>query len=171
MTLRQFGKGEFLGGLSYSGGIDDPTVWNPFVAEGRLGNEFEGLDIHISCPIPSDPEQAAKTLFYIDDVSLQAIEEPPLSVSTPLDEYYVGEAIPWTVSAHGPRGRTAAGLWLGERPIGREVEGADGAFETRGLEPGIYTVKATLAGSEGTPLTAEREVILAPDAFDWPRKQ
>src|SRR4030095_10977339 len=95
MTLRQSGKGEFLGGLSYSGGVEDPAVWNHFVTEGRLRDDFESLDIHISCPIPNDTERAGKTLFYIDDVSLQVIEDSPLSVTATLDEYYIGETIRW----------------------------------------------------------------------------
>lgn len=32
-------------------------------------------------------DQPCRSAFYLDDVSVQAIEEPPLSVSTPLDEY------------------------------------------------------------------------------------
>jgi len=35
----------------------------------------------------------------MDDISLQAIEEPPLSLNTPLDEYYVEEPIPWSIQA------------------------------------------------------------------------
>jgi hypothetical protein len=30
MTLRQSGKQEFLDGISYRGGVDDPAVWNHF---------------------------------------------------------------------------------------------------------------------------------------------
>jgi hypothetical protein len=97
LTLRQFGKREFLAGISYRGGVDDPAVWNHFAAEGRLRDDFENLDIHISCPIPDDPAVAAQSVFYLDDVSLQAIAEPQLIVWTPLDEYYLGEAIPWTI--------------------------------------------------------------------------
>src|SRR5262249_52653667 len=102
MTLRQFGKGDFLRGISYSGGMADPAVWTHFVAEDRLRDDYEGLDIHISCPIPGDPALARKAVFYIDDVSLQEIEEPPVSVATPLDEYYVGEALPWSVTTTSP---------------------------------------------------------------------
>ena len=81
LTLREFGKNEFLGGIRYNGGVEDPAVWNHFEAEGRLRNDLESLDIHISCPVPDDPEVAGKSIFYIDDVSLQALEEPPLVVS------------------------------------------------------------------------------------------
>jgi hypothetical protein len=147
MTLRQFGQGEFLGGLSYTGGIEDPTVWNHFVAEGRLLSDFESLDIHISCPVPGQPEAAAKALFYIDDVSLEAIEEPPLAVSTPLDEYYVGEALPWTVSALRPGGQLEVTLALGTKQVARQPHSAEagpltGAFDTHGLKPGVYTLRA-----------------------------
>jgi len=173
MTLRQSGRGEYLGGLSYSGGIEDPTVWNHFVADGRLRSDFEGLDIHISCPIPGDPQLAAKALFYIDDVSLQAIGEPPLSISTPLDEYYVGEDVPWSVSALLPSDQIRAALWLGDRLVGEQARQAqpgplEGTFPSRGLSPGVYTLRATLKGPEGAPQIAEHEVILAPDPFDWP---
>ena len=172
MTLRQFGGGEFLGGLSYTGGIEDPTVWNHFVTEGRLRDDFEGLDIHISCPIPRDPEQAAKTLFYIDDLSLQAVDEPPLVMATPLDEYYVGEAIPWEVNALHGDGAGQVTLRLGNRviagqPFRAEHGPATGAFETRGLKPGICTLQATLVDASGTPLDAQRQVLLTPDPFDW----
>ena len=175
MTLRQFGRGEYLGGLGYTGGIEDPTVWNHFVADGRLGSDFEGLDIHISCPVPDDPELAAKALFYIDDVSLQAIEEPPLSVSTPLDEYYIGETIAWNATALAPSDQVKVTLLSGGRPVGEEASQAQpglltGTFETRGLKPGAYALQATLAGPQGAPQTARRQVILAPDAFDWREK-
>ena len=176
MTLRQFGKGDFLGGLSYTGGIEDPAVWNHFVTEGRLRSDFEGLDIHISCPIPSDPELAAKALFYIDDVSLQAIEEPPLSVSTPLDEYYVGEAVPWHVSAVSTGGQVKVALRSERRVVSQQAREAQpevliGSFGTRGLKPGVYTLEATLRGPPGAPQTARCQVILAPDPFDWQAKQ
>jgi len=168
MTLRQFGKGEFLGGVSYTGGIEDPAVWNHFVAEGRLNNDFESLDIHIACPVPADLALAGRALFYIDDVSLQALEEPPLSVSTPLDEYYAGEALPWSVSVLQPRGQVRVTLSSGAKAVAERTLTARpgplaGSFETRGLKPGVYTVTARVGGA----LTAQEQVILAPDPFDW----
>ncbi len=45
------------------------------------------MDIHTWCTIP-EAELAKKCFFYMDDVSLEVIEEPPLAISTPLDEYY-----------------------------------------------------------------------------------
>ncbi len=172
MTLRQSGKGEFMGGLSYTSGIDDPTVWNHFVTEGRLRSDFESLDIHISCRIPNDPELARKALFYIDDVSLEAIEEPPLSLSTPLDEYYVGEAIPWRVSAQAPSGHLRVALVSAGRTVGEKVLDASagpvrGTFETRALKPGAYTLRATLSATGQAAQTASRQVIVSPDPFDW----
>ena len=38
MNLRQSGNGEYLGGIEYAGGVEDPAVWNHFQAEGRLRN-------------------------------------------------------------------------------------------------------------------------------------
>jgi len=176
MTLRQFGRGEFLGGLSYTGGIEDPTVWNHFATEGRLRDDFEGLDIHISCPVPADPELARQALFYIDEVSLEEIKEPPLSVSTPLDEYYIGEAVPWRVGALSPGGEVTVALQSGRRLVGTQTRQAqpgllEGTCETRGLKPGVYTVQATLTGPQGAPQTARRQIILAPDPFDWSGKR
>jgi hypothetical protein len=176
MSLRQFGKGEFLGALQYSGGVEDPTVWNRFEAEDRLGSDFEGLDIHISCPIPSDPALAAKALFYLDDVHLQAIEEPPLTISTPLDEYYVGEAIPWSAIALQPNGQVTVALLSGGRVVAQQARPAQpgplqGAFETRGLRPGIVSLQATLKGPSGAAATARRQLILAPSPFHWPARQ
>jgi hypothetical protein len=172
LTLRQFGKAEFLGGLSYSGGIEDPASWNHFVTEGRLREDFEGLDIHISCPIPSDPEQARKALFYIDDVSLQAVEEPPLAITTPLDEYYVGESIRLTVSAAQSGGQVKLALLAGTRPVAelarqRQGDPMQGAFATRGLVPGIYTILGTLKDAQGIVHTARRQIILSSDPFSW----
>ena len=172
MTLRQFGKNEYLGGISYAGGIEDPTVWNHFVAEDRLRSDYSGLDIHISCPIPSDPALAGKALFYIDDVSLQAIEEPALRVSTPLEEFYTGESVPWSVTAALPNGQVQVALRLGTRTIAVQArqsteEPVVGAFSTRGLASGIYTVQATMKDAGGATRTATRQIILAPDPFDW----
>jgi hypothetical protein len=74
MTLRQFSSRDFLDGISYTGGADDPAVWNHFKAEGRLRNDFENLDIHISCPVPDSENVTAKSCFYIGDVPNQASE-------------------------------------------------------------------------------------------------
>ncbi len=175
MTLRQFGKAEFLGGLSYSGGIEDPAAWNHFVTEGRLRDDFEGLDIHISCPIPSDPEQTRKALFYSDDVSLQAIEEPPLAIATPLDEYYVGESIHWTVRAAQPGGQVKAVLLAGIRAVAelaytRQGGPVQGDFTTRGLVPGIYTIQATRKDAQGNAHTARRQIIAVVGSVRLERK-
>jgi hypothetical protein len=172
LTLRQFGHNEFLGGLSYTGGLEDPAVWNHFVTEGRLRDDFEGLDIHIACPVPGDPELARQAFFYLDDVSLQAIEEPPLAVSTPLDEYYVGEAIPWTVTARPAEGPIQVELRAGHRLVAGQTcpAGTDpvaGTFETRGLKPGVYTLRATRRRLPEGAESAQRQIIVAPDPFAW----
>ncbi|NPV49509.1 MAG: hypothetical protein HPY69_21400 [Armatimonadetes bacterium] len=168
MTLRQFGRGEYLGGISYTGGLQDPAVWNAFIAEGRLRDDFEGLDIHIACPIPQDPQLAAQSVFYLDDVTLQAIAEPPLAISTTLEEYYLGEELPWTVSLQKPGERLEVTLVRGDRPVTRQVrqapsEAVRGVFATTGLPAGVYTLKATLDGTQ----TAQRQVVLTPNPFAW----
>ncbi len=167
MTLREFGRQEFLDGISYQGGVDDPAVWNRFEAEGRLRSDFESLDIHISCPVPDDPETARKSLFYIDDVSLQGIDEPPLAIATPLDEYYVGETIPWIVSAASANGQIKVTLSAGAEIIAEQSPKAAagslrGAFESHGLGCGIYTLRA---GAGASSQTAQRQIILAPDPW------
>jgi hypothetical protein len=172
MTLREFGSREYLDGISYRGGVDDPAVWNHFEAEGRLPDNFENLDIHISCPVPDEPGLAEKSVFFLDDVSLQAIEEPPLVVATPLDEYYRGETIRWTVATAASAGQVRVQLLS----LGRLIAGQTGpvatgplhgTFETGRLRAGIYTVRATLGPPGQASTTAERQIILAPYPFDW----
>jgi len=176
MTLRQSGKDGYLGGISYTGGVEDPAVWNHFVAEDRLRTDFDSLDIHISCPVPDDAEVARKSLFYIDEVSLQAIEEPPMAVSTPLDEYYVGEPIPWNVQTTSRTNQLRVELWAGERKLAEhtarlEGGGLRGAFESHGLKSGVCTLKAVLDAPSSAPQTAQRDLIVAPDPFDWPTRR
>jgi len=172
MNLRQFGKEEYLGGIEYKGGVQDPAVWNHFQVEGRLRSDFEGLDIHLSCRVPEDdPELAKKSFFFIDDVSLQAIEEPPLAVAAPLDEYYVGETVPWTVSA-STTGQIKMALLAEGQPVQEQTLAAaagplHGAFESRALKPGIYTLQAILTVPPQAPQTAQQQIILAPDPFEW----
>ena len=171
MTLRGFGKQEYLGGLSYTGGVNDQAVWNHFEAEDRLRDDFESLDIHISCPVPDDAEVAGRSVFYIDDVSLQAIDEPPLVVSSPLDEYYVGETIPWTASANAVKGQIKVALLANGRRVAEQTGDAEagqlhGTFETTKLRPGIYTLQATLNSPPRDTQTARWQIIVAPAIFD-----
>jgi len=171
MTLRQSGKHEFLEGISYSGGVDDPAVWNHFEAQGRLRANFEHLDIHISCPVPDDPEVAAKSIFYIDDVSLQAIEEAPMIVSTALDEYYVGESIQWalTVASSSSQANVqllSSGRLVSEQKNQSATDRLLGSFETAKLKPGIYIIKATLNSESGIGQTAQSQILLTPAIFD-----
>lgn len=94
---------------------DNPAVWNHFEAEGRLCDDFENLDLHISCPIPDDAAVAAKSLRYIHDVSRQAIEEPPMTLASALDEFYVGEPIQWSVRATSANSKIRVALLAGNR--------------------------------------------------------
>jgi hypothetical protein len=57
---------------------------------------LKSIDIHSWCAIP-EAEVAKRCFFHIDDISLEVIEEPPLSVATPLDECYLGEPNPWSI--------------------------------------------------------------------------
>ena len=172
MNLRQSGRGQFLGGIEYTGGLEDPAVWNHFQAEGRLRTDFESLDIHLHCRVPeADPELLKESVFYIDDVFLQAIEEPPLVVATPLDEYYVGETIPWSVTTASTIGDIRIMLLTGDRVFGEQQTTTGrrrGTFETGGLKPGIYTLQAkTSVAAEQAPQPVQRQVILAPNPFAW----
>jgi hypothetical protein len=107
---------------------------------------------------------------YLDDVFLQATEEPPLTVETPLDEYYVGEKIPWAVSAAATNGEIKIALSDGNRLVGEQTRQAApsplrGSFESRGLKPGISTLQAK---TSAPPHTAQRQIILTQSPFDWP---
>jgi len=55
-----------------------------------------------------EAELAKKCFCYMDDVSLEVIEEPPLSLSTPLDEYYGGQVPTWHLPAASDAHRAAA---------------------------------------------------------------
>jgi hypothetical protein len=92
----------------------------------------------------------------------------------------VGETIAWNASALSASGQVKVTLLSGGRVVARQARPAQpgpllGAFGTRGLKPGLYTLQATRQGppgtSPGTPQTARRQVILAPDPFDWPAKR
>lgn len=173
MNLRQSGKGEYLGGIEYTGGVEDPAVWNHFQAEGRLRTDFESLDIHISCRVPEDDAKLLReSFFYIDDVFLEAIDEAPLTVATPLDEYYTGETIRWTVKAASSGGQVKVQLLSPDRLITEqtgkvETGSLHGTFETGKFEPGIYSLRATIDSPPQALPTAQRQIILAPDPFEW----
>jgi len=121
--------------------------------------------------VPDDASVAAKSVFCIDDVSLQAIEEPPLAVFTPLDEYYVGETISWSVATTSSGGPVKVQLWLRDRLIAEQTNQVDtgrlrGACDTAKLTPGIYTLQASVSSPQRTVQTAQRQILLAPDIFD-----
>lgn len=117
--------------------------------------------------MPDDPEAAGKSVFYIDDASLQAIKEPALTIPAPLDEYCAGETIAWTVTAVSPSDEVRISLCAGDRIVAEQTCKAAGslrgAFDSRGFTCGIYTVQAR-AGAP--PQTAQRQIILAPDPWE-----
>lgn len=172
LGLRQVLKDGPGDGFYYRGGVADPAVWNHFEAEGRLSPDLQSMDIHTWCTVP-EAELAKSSYFFMDDVSLQAIEEPPLSISTRLDEYYIGEKVRWKLSA-APGSGPVKIQWLtgnrvvSEQPANPKAGLVEGEFETAGLEPGICTLRAVGAsGAEPQP-TAQQQIILAPNPFDWP---
>jgi len=170
LGLRQNLKGGPGEGFYFRGGVEDPAVWNHFETEGRLSNDLESMDIHTWCSIP-EAELAKNCFFYIDDVSLEVVEEAPLSVTTPLDEYYVSEIIPWTVSAASASGEIRIALLTGDRLVEEQMHKAAagslrGAFESRGLKPGIYTLQTRASTPPQAPQTAQRQIILTPDPWE-----
>ncbi len=172
MGLRQNLKTGPGDAFYYRGGVQDPAVWNHFETEGRLSKDLQSMDIHTWVTIPA-AELAKKCFFYVDDVSLQVIEEPPLDISTPLDEYYVGEGIPWTVKTTSSGGQVKVALLAGERLVAEQTHRAGsgplrGTFAGGKLTPGIYTLQAALTAPQQAPQTALRQAIVAPDPFEWP---
>jgi len=165
LGLRQILSAGRGAGFYFRGGVEDPAVWNQFETEGRLSDDLESMDIHTWCSIP-EAELAKNCFFYIDDVSLEVIEEPPLSVTTPLDEYYIGETIPWTISAVSANGETKIALLTGDRLVEEQTHKAAGllrgAFESRGLKSGIYTLQVRA----GAPQAAQRQIILTPNPWE-----
>ena len=169
MGLRQNLKDKPGDGIYFRGGVEDPAVWNHFQAEGRLSDELESMDIHTWVSIPS-ADLAKQCFFYMDDVSLEVIEESPVSVATPLDEYYVGETIPWTVNVASASGEIKMTLRLADRIVEEQTRKAaadplHGAFETRKLKSGVYTLQAETGAPSQSPQTARRQIILAPNPW------
>jgi hypothetical protein len=165
------GPGE---GFYYRGGITDPASWNHFETEGRFDPGLESMDIHTWCTIP-EAELARKSSFYIDDISLQVIEEPP-AISTPLDEYYVGEKVHWNLSAAPGVGPVKVQLLSGARIVveqtGKPALGLlQGNFETARLKPGIYLLRVVADAGAQSLQSARQQFILAPDPFDWPARR
>jgi len=144
-------------------------VWNHFEAEGRLSEELQSMDIHTWVSIPQ-AELARQSFFYMDDVSLQVIEESPVTVATPLDEYFVGETIPWTVQVVPAGGEVSVALRIGDRIIQEQKHKIEsgtqrGTFESRGLECGVYTIQAAVGLSQGGT-SGKRQIILAPNPWE-----
>lgn len=170
LGLRQNLKAGPGDGFYYRGGVDDPAVWNHFVTEGHLSSDLESMDIHTWCSIPQ-AELARNCFFYIDDVSLEVIEEPLVSVTTPLDEYYVGETIPWTVSVASASVEIKISLLAGDQTVAKQTHKAPagllhGTFESLGLKPGIYTLQAGTSVPPQTLQTAQRQIILSPSPWE-----
>jgi hypothetical protein len=160
------GPGE---GFYYRGGVEDPAVWNHFETEGRLSPDLQSMDIHTWCAIP-EAELARKSVFYMDDFSLQVIEEAPISITTPLDEFYTGEPIRWEVTAASPASRLKVQLLSANRVMARQsgavTNSLHGAFETTRLRPGIYILKASLDSLQGLEPTAQCQILLVPSIFE-----
>jgi len=166
-TLKE-GPGD---GFYYRGGVTDPAAWNHFETEGRLSPDLQSMDIHTWCTVP-EAELARTSFFFIDDISLQMIEEPPLLISTPLDEYYIGEKVAWNLKAVPGTDAVKIQLLMSDRVISEQVANPatgklQGEFETAQLKPGVHTLRATIQTGGQTPV-AQQEVILAPDPFAWP---
>jgi hypothetical protein len=171
LQLRQSLTGGPGEGFRYGGGLEDPAAWNHFETEGRLGETLESMDIHTWVAVP-EAELAHKSWFYMDDFALQVVDDPPLSVSTPLDEYYVGEAIPWTVRGSAASNAVKVALMNDGRLVTEQMREAvtappQGAFDTRGLKPGLYTLQAKVGNGGLAPSAVERQIIVTPDPFDW----
>jgi hypothetical protein len=170
LGLRQTLKEKPGDGFYYRGGVADPAAWNHFETEGRLSPDLQSMDIHTWCTVP-EAEVAMKSFFFIDDISLEVIEEPPLKISTPLDEYYSGEPIPWTVTSTISTGQIRIALLAGERLVTEVTRQPGSAFRgellSGGLKPGTYTLQATVAPPQQPHITGRRQLIIAPDPFAW----
>jgi hypothetical protein len=152
--------------------MTDPASWNHFETEGRLNPGLESMDIHTWIAVP-EAELARKSFFYIDDISLQVIEEPPLSISTPLDEYYIGEKVHWELSAAAGIDAVKVQLLMGNRVFSEQTaklksDVSQGDFETARLKPGICILQATCQARAEAGQIAKRQFILVPNPFDWP---
>jgi hypothetical protein len=170
LGLRQTLKEKPGDGFYYRGGVADPAAWNHFETEGRLSPDLQSMDIHTWCTVP-EAEVAMKSFFFIDDISLEVIEEPPLKISTPLNEYYSGEPIPWTVTSTISTGQIRIALLAGERLVTEVTRQPGSAFRgeflSGGLKPGSYTLQATVAPPQQPHITGRRQLIIAPDPFAW----
>jgi hypothetical protein len=171
LGLRQTLKAGPGDGFYYRGGVTDPAAWNHFETEGRLSPELQSMDIHTWCSVP-EAELARISFYFIDDISLQVIEEPPLSISTSLDEYYIGEKIPWKLSAAPGSSPIKIQFLMGNRVISEKVANPaagqlEGEFETGHLKPGLCTLRATNQTGVQAPVVAQQQLILAPNPFEW----
>jgi hypothetical protein len=172
LGLRQTLKEGSGDAFFYRGGVTDPAAWNHFETEGRLSNRLESMDIHTWCTVP-EAELAKASFFFIDDISLQMIEEPPLSISTPLEEYYVGEEVRWKLTAVPGTAAVNIQFLMSNRVVSEQAANPaagqiQGEFETSRLQPGLYTLRAITRSGVQAPVVAQHQLILAPNPFDWP---
>ena len=110
-------------------------------ANKHWGTWLESMDIHTWIAVP-EAELARTAFFFIDDISLQAIDEPPLSITTPLDEYYVGESIPWSIQAGTTGGQVQVelqrdGLSIKQHSCAIQAGRGSGVFDSAALQPAI----------------------------------
>ena len=173
--LRMFGtkdgKYTYLDGFQYRGGLQDASVWNRFEAEGTIVPDAESIDIHIPCKIPQDPQVRDASVFYLDEVSIRPITPIPVMIHTPVDEWYVGEPVGWQALTSGAVSRLAVSLLQGDEVLDEVVtddpeEAVEGVFATDKLTPGVYRLRAVAEGEAGRE-TAWRDIIIAPDPFEW----
>ena len=139
---------------------------------GRLQIDLKGLHgwILSGLVVGKDGAELAEALealkrdiFFLTESELPHWKErksasvnPPLVISTLLDEYYCGESIPWTVNSTSSSGEIKIALLAGERVVAPTVgEGGSGplsgVFAGHRPNPGIYTLQATATAPQQAP--------------------
>ena len=72
--------------------------------------------------------------------SFRPSKNPCCTLPTPLDEYYLGEAIPWILAGPSATNVVKLQLLTGKKTVAEEQPSTPrvkGAFQTIGLNPGI----------------------------------
>jgi hypothetical protein len=133
------------------------------------------MDIRTWVAVP-EAERARESCFYMDDFTLQVVADPPLSVSTPLDDYCVGAGVPWTVQGTVGKEPVVVTLRRGDRTIAEQVGRVENrqskaAFETRGLRPGLYERQAVLDLASPSPVAAPWQLPRTADPFAAPLRR
>ena len=97
-------------------------------------------------------------------------------IERPKDEYaasvYGAYRTTWSVTSSASTGQIQVALLAGERVIVEQTRNAEtgplrGTFDSGKLQPGIYTVRATIGSPQSPQQTAQRQIILCPDPFAW----